>query len=191
MENKKVIDILAKCGSLLEGHFLLTSGKHSDRYCQCAKVLEDPKSAKEVFSVVAEQVKDKGATIVLGPAMGGIVAAYELGRQLGLHAVFTERTDGKMELRRGFVLSPEDKVLIVEDVVTTGKSTLETAEVIESFGAKVIGLCCIVDRRPEGFELPFPIYSATTLKVKTFEKDDCPLCTENIPIVKPGSRKIK
>jgi orotate phosphoribosyltransferase len=122
--------------------------------------------------------------------MGGIIVAYELARQLGLPGIFTERVDGEMALRRGFELSASDRVLISEDVVTTGKSTLETVKVIESYGAKVLGLCCIADRRAPGIELPFPLYAATTLNVQTFEADACPLCKKNIPVVKPGSRKL-
>lgn len=192
MENKNVLDILRDCGSLLEGHFLLTSGKHSDRYCQCAKLMQHPDKAAEALSVVTEQIKDVGATIIVGPAMGGIVVAYELARQLGLPGIFTERVDGEMALRRGFTLSENDRVLIAEDVVTTAKSTLETTEVIERTGAKVIGLCCIVDRRtPDAAKLPFPIYSATQLDVQTFNASDCELCKKGMEIEKPGSRKIK
>jgi orotate phosphoribosyltransferase, Thermus family len=191
MENKMVLDILRECGSLLNGHFLLSSGRHSDRYCQCAKLLQYPDKAEQVLAVVAEQVKDIGATVILGPAMGGIVVAYELARQLGLPGIFTERVDNVMTLRRGFELTPNDKVLISEDVVTTGKSVLETAKVIESFGAEVIGLCCIVDRRVPNATVPFPIYSATSLSVQTFDPDACPLCKEGLPAVKPGSRKMQ
>lgn len=191
MENQMVLDTLRECGSLLEGHFLLSSGKHSDRYCQCAKLLQYPGRAEKVLALVTEQVKDKGATVVIGPAMGGIVVAYELARQLKLPGFFTERENGEMTLRRGFALSPEDRVLIAEDVVTTGKSTMETVKVIEAAGAKVIGLCCIVDRRAPGVELPFPLYAATSLNVQTFEADACPLCAEGTPYVKPGSRNIK
>ena len=190
MENTKVIDILRSCGSMLEGHFLLSSGKHSDRYCQCARLLQNPRLANEVFAVIAAQVKDLRADIVVGPAMGGIVAAYELARQLGIDAIFTERVDNEMALRRGFSLVPGQRVLIAEDVVTTGKSTLETCRVIESYGAQVIGLTCIVDRRAPGVELPFPLYSATSLTVQTFEADACPLCAQALPLEKPGSRKF-
>lgn len=190
MENNMVLNTLRECGSLLEGHFLLSSGKHSDRYCQCAKLLQYPDRAARVLALVAEQVGERGATVIVGPAMGGVVVAYELARQLGLPGIFTERENGKMALRRGFELSPRDRVLISEDVVTTGKSTMETVAVIEAAGAEVIGLCCIVDRRAPGVELPFPLYSATKLNVQTFEAEGCPLCARNLPIVKPGSRKL-
>ena len=189
MENKTVIEILKQCGSLLDGHFLLSSGKHSDRYCQCAKLLQYPDKAEQVLAVVAEQVKALGATAVAGPAMGGIVPAYELARQLKIKGVFTERVDGEMQFRRGFSLSEHDRVLIGEDVITTGKSTMETVRAITALGAEVTGFCCIVDRRASGVELPLPVYSATTLAVKTFEAGTCPLCKEKLPLEKPGSRK--
>lgn len=190
MENAMVLDILRECGSLLDGHFLLTSGKHSDRYCQCAKLLQYPDKAEKVVALVAKQVESLGMTVIVGPAMGGVVVAYELARQLGIRGIFTERVDGDMALRRGFTLDGNDRVLIAEDVVTTGKSTMETVAVIESFGAKVIGLCCLVDRRAPGVSLPLPLYPATTLDVRTFEKENCPLCAKGISAEKPGSRKI-
>lgn len=189
MENKAVLDVLRECGSLLEGHFLLSSGKHSDRYCQCAKLLQYPDKAGKVIAVVAEQVRGLGATVVVGPAMGGVLVAYELAGQLDIRGVFTERVDGDMQLRRGFTLEKGEKVLISEDVVTTGKSTMETVKAIEALGGEVIGLCCIVDRRAGGNELPFPVFSAVTLNVRTFEPDACPLCAEGLPAEKPGSRK--
>ncbi len=190
MENKQVLDTLAECGSLLEGHFLLTSGKHSDRYCQCARLLQYPERAARVVALIAEQVKNLGATAVVGPAMGGILVAYELARQLGVRNLFTERENGVMTLRRGFELSPGERVLISEDVVTTGKSTMEVADILEAKGAQIVGLCCLVDRRVPGVEFPLPLYSATTLTVQTFEPDACPLCAQGIPAVKPGSRAL-
>ncbi|MDR2908305.1 MAG: orotate phosphoribosyltransferase [Oscillospiraceae bacterium] len=191
MENAAIIEILRGCGSLLEGHFLLTSGKHSDRYCQCAKLLQYPDRAARAVEPVAAQAKALGATAVVGPAMGGIVVAYELARQLGIRGIFTERENDVMALRRGFEIAPGERVIISEDVVTTGKSTMEVAELLtREFGATVVGVCCLVDRRPEGVTLPLPIYSATELNVKTFEANDCPICREgSLPLVKPGSRK--
>ncbi len=189
MEHKAVIETLRECGSLLEGHFLLTSGKHSDRYCQCAKLLQYPDKAATVVELIARQVRDLGITVVVGPAMGGIVVAYELARQLGVRGIFTERVEEQMALRRGFELAPGEKVLLSEDVVTTGKSTMEVVKLVESMGAQVIGLCCLVDRRAPEVELPLPLYSATTLTVQTFEANHCPLCSQNLPLEKPGSRK--
>ena len=132
MSKVDVVEILKKSDALLEGHFLLSSGKHSNRYVQCAKVLRYPKSAKEVLSTVVEQIKDLDIDLVVGPAMGGVIVSYELGRQLDKEAVFTERKDGVMQLRRGFEVKPGAKIIISEDVVTTGKSTLETKKAFTS-----------------------------------------------------------
>ncbi|MCQ2276762.1 MAG: orotate phosphoribosyltransferase [Bacteroidales bacterium] len=183
-----VIDELKQSEALLEGHFLLSSGRHSDRYCQCAKLLQYPDRAERVISVITEQVKDLPIDMVVGPAMGGIIVAYELGRQLGVPAIFTERVDNVMTLRRGFEVKPGQKLLITEDVVTTGKSSLETIEVLKSFGAEVIGVACLADRSQGNF--PYPIYSATKLDIQSWEPDECPLCKQGLPFVKPGSRKF-
>lgn len=183
-----VVEILKECDALLEGHFLLSSGKHSNRYCQCAKLLQYPDKAEIVISLVKEKVKDLGIDVVVGPAMGGITAAYELGRQLNVRAIFTERENNVMTLRRGFEIKPGEKILIMEDVVTTGKSSLETAKVLESHGGQVIGIGCIVDRKVS--EIDLPIYSAVELFFDTYEQENCPLCESGSQPVKPGSRKF-
>ena len=183
-----VIEQLKQSGALLEGHFLLSSGRHSNRYCQCAKLLEYPDRAAKVLAVVAEQLKDTKIDVVVGPAMGGIIVAYELGRQLGVPAIFTEREEGVMTLRRGFEIKIGQKVLITEDVVTTGKSSLETIEVLKQQGAEIVGIACIVDRSVQS--LPYPLFSAVKLDIESWEADSCPLCKEGKPYVKPGSRKI-
>jgi len=190
MENKMVLNTLRECESLLDGHFLLSSGKHSDKYCQCAKLLQHPVAAAKIIEVIAEQVKELNVDVVVGPAMGGIVVAYELARQLGVRGIFTERVDNVMTLRRGFTLEKGERVLISEDVVTTAKSTMETVKVLEEYGVEIVGLCCLVDRRVPGATTPFPIYSATTLTVQTFEADACPLCEKGLMVEKPGSRKM-
>ena len=184
-----VIEILKESEALLEGHFLLSSGRHSEKYCQCAKLLQYPDKAAEVLSIAVEKVKDLDIDIVVGPAMGGIVAAYEVGRQLNKPAIFTERVDGEMTLRRGFEIKEGQKILIVEDVVTTGKSSLETAKVLEALGGKVIGIACVVDRKSSQIDLP--IYSAVEIEIESYLQEECPLCKENIPYIKPGSRNIK
>lgn len=184
-----VIDILKDSGALLEGHFLLSSGRHSSMYCQCAKLLQYPDKAEQVLKIAADKVRELDIDLVVGPAMGGIIVAYELGRQLGKPAIFTEREDGKMTLRRGFEIKPGEKVLITEDVVTTGKSSKEAAEVVEKLGGKVIGIACIVDRSMDNVN--YPVYGAVKLQIESYEKDNCPLCKKDIPYVKPGSRNIK
>lgn len=184
-----VIEQLKESKALLDGHFLLSSGRHSNRYCQCAKLLQYPDRAAKVLSVVVEKLKGVQVDIVVGPAMGGIIVAYELGRQLGVPAIFTEREDGKMCLRRGFEIQPGQKVLITEDVVTTGKSSLETIEVLKDFGAEIVGIACIVNRSTS--PLDYPLFDAVRLEIESWDAADCPLCKEGIPYVKPGSRAIK
>lgn len=190
MENNGVIEILKECDALLEGHFLLSSGKHSNRYVQCAKVLRFPDKAEKVLSIVVDKIKNLDIDIVVGPAMGGVIVSYELGRQLGKETVFTERKDNIMELRRGFEIKPGARIIIAEDVVTTGKSTIETKKVLESLGGKVIGVACIANRTKD--DIGMPIYSAIDLDIQVYEADDCPLCKEGkLNLVKPGSREFK
>ncbi len=185
-----IINILKETDALMEGHFLLSSGKHSDQYVQCAKVLRFPNQAAKVLEAVVEKLKTLPIDKVVGPAMGGIVVAYEIGRQLGKEAIFTERVDGLMELRRGFEIKPGDKVIISEDVVTTGKSTIETKLALEALGAEVLGVACIVDRRAEGISIDLPIFAAIKLEITAWEPEDCPVCEgKKIELIKPGSRK--
>ena len=192
MNRDEIIAILKESEAFLEGHFLLSSGRHSGGYCQCAKLLRFPDKSANVLESVVEQVKGLGITKVCGPAMGGIVVSYELARQLGCESIFTERKDGEMQLRRGFTVGPEDTVLISEDVVTTGKSTMETVSALEAYGAKVIGVACIADRRAEENALTLPVYSAVKLDIASYEPDECPICKEGkIELVKPGSRDMK
>ena len=192
MKNEKeILSILEEVNAVLNGHFLLSSGKHSNGYCQCAKLLQYPDKAAQVLEVVCDKLKDVDFDIVVGPAMGGIIVSYEVARQLGKPGIFVEREDNVMALRRGFEITSGQKVLITEDVITTGKSSLEAATLLESLGADIVGICAIVDRRSKGVSLPYPIYSAIALNIDSYEVDSCPLCKEGIPYVKPGSRKIK
>jgi orotate phosphoribosyltransferase len=193
---EKIVMLLRETGAMLEGHFLLSSGRHSDRYFQCAKLLQYPDKAKAALEQVAAQIReDIGAgnlkvDVVAGPAMGGIIPAWELGRQLGLPAIFTERDDkGVMTLRRGFDILPGQSVMIVEDVVTTGKSSFECAFALETAGAKITSLACIVDRRPAGVQMEWPFYPAAIISAESWEARECELCKKGIPAVKPGSRK--
>lgn len=195
-----VVSILGECRAMLTGHFLLSSGKHSSQYFQCARLLQYPDRAAAVIGTVAEKIRkltDEGkleVDAIIGPAMGGIVVAYELGRQLGKPAFFTERNDeGVMALRRGFEIAPGERIIIAEDVVTTGKSTLETAEQIKKMGGIVVASICIVDRRPADASEPFPwpLFAAARLPAVLWDADGCELCKEGkSPAVKPGSRKI-
>jgi orotate phosphoribosyltransferase len=195
---EKVTGLLRESGAMLEGHFLLSSGRHSDRYFQCAKLLQYPQKAEAAFEQTAQRIREGIKTgklkvdMLAGPAMGGIIAAWELARQLGLPAIFTERDDtGVMTLRRGFEVHPGQNILIVEDVVTTGKSYMECAKALETAGAKITALACVVDRRTEGAPpIPWPFYPAVKLNVGNWEASECELCKRGIPAVKPGSRKI-
>ncbi len=185
-----VIQILRDSEALLTGHFQYSSGLHGEHYVQCAKLLQYPKQAEKVISVIKEKLKGIEFDAIIGPAMGGIIVAYEVGRQTGKKAMFTERKDGEMTLRRGFTIKPGEKILITEDVVTTGKSSMETAKVIEELGGEVVAIACIADRT-QGQKIKYPIISATKLDLKQYDPETCPLCRQGLAIEKPGSRPGK
>jgi orotate phosphoribosyltransferase len=194
---KDTLTLLKESGAMLEGHFLLSSGRHSDRYFQCARLLQYPDQAAEALAGVAERIRADMAAgklavdAIVGPAMGGIVVAYELARQLGLPGFFTERDEaGAMTLRRGFEINPGTRILIAEDVVTTGKSSGESAAVLEALGARISALACVVDRRAEGAPVSWPLYAACTVAAGNWEPEHCVPCKQGIPAVKPGSRKF-
>lgn len=186
----KIMEILNETEAMTKGHFLLSSGRHADTYVQCAKVLQHPDKAAVVMEEIADQVKGLNLDLIVGPAMGGMLPAYELGRQLGLPAMFTEREDGVVKLRRGFHIEPGQKVLIAEDVVTTGKSSLEAIEAIENLGGKVVGISCIINRLNKDHLENYPIYSVVNLEIDSYDAKECPLCKGDLPLVKPGSRKM-
>lgn len=188
MEAEAVLDLFRKSGALLEGHFRLSSGLHSDRYLQSALVLQYPEFAEALGRALADRMRHLQPTAVLSPALGGVVIGQEVGRALGVRAIFAERQDGALTLRRGFTLGPLDRVLIVEDVITTGGSTLETAAVAGEFGAQVIGAATIVDRGGDPARLALPMQSLVHLEVPAFPPESCPLCAAGLAIVKPGSR---
>lgn len=183
-----ILDLFRRVGALLEGHFRLTSGLHSSGYLQSALVLQHPGGAETCGTAIAERVRDLGAETVLSPALGGIVIGQEVGRALGVRAMFAERQDGKLTLRRGFSLSPGERVLVVEDVVTTGGSTRETIEVARAAGAQVVGAAAIIDRSGGSQALDVPFHALATVSLPTFQAESCPLCAAGQPVVKPGSR---
>ncbi|HKH74516.1 MAG TPA: orotate phosphoribosyltransferase [Vicinamibacterales bacterium] len=185
---ESVLDRFRQSGALLDGHFRLTSGLHSPGYLQCALVLQHPAHAEACGTEIAHRVRNLGAQVVLSPALGGIVIAQEVGRALGIRAIFAERQDGKLMLRRGFALTPGERVLVVEDVVTTGGSTRETIEVARAAGAQVVGAASIIDRSGGQQSLDVPYHALATLAVPTYEPEVCPLCAAGQPVVKPGSR---
>lgn len=186
---QEVLQALQTTGAVLDGHFILSSGKHAGRYVQCARLLQHPDLAQRVCQLLGERAHACGPIdAVVGPAMGGIVVAYELARVLGVRGPFTERQNGQMTLRRGFEIKEGERVLIAEDVVTTGGSSLEVANVLTKYGATILGIACIVDRRPKDTELPLSLVSTIRLEIDAFEPEVCPLCRQGIPAVKPGSR---
>jgi orotate phosphoribosyltransferase len=183
-----VLDRFRRVGALLEGHFRLTSGLHSPGYLQCALVLQHPAEAEACGIAIADRVRSLGADVVLSPALGGIVIGQEVGRALGVRAIFAERQDGKLTLRRGFSLEPGEKVLVVEDVVTTGGSTQETIDVARAAGASVVGAAAIIDRSGGTQRIDVPFHALATMALPTYAADACPLCANGQPVVKPGSR---
>jgi len=183
-----VLDRFRRVGALHEGHFRLTSGLHSPGYLQCALVLQHPREAEACGAEIAAQVKDLNPQVVLSPALGGIVIGQEVGRALGVRAIFAERQDGKLSLRRGFSLEPGERVLVIEDVVTTGGSTRETIDVARAAGASVVGAASIIDRSGGQQQLDVPYCSLATVSLPTYQPESCPLCAAGQPVVKPGSR---
>jgi len=183
-----VLSLFRRVGALLEGHFRLTSGLHSSGYLQCALVLQHPREAEACGVGIAERVRRLGATVVLSPALGGIVIGHEVARALGVRAIFAERQDGTLTLRRGFSLAAGDRVLVVEDVVTTGGSTRETIDVARAQGASVVGAAAIIDRSGGSQNLDVPFHALATVSLPTYQPDACPLCARGEPVVKPGSR---
>ena len=186
--------LLRKEDALLSGHFRLSSGLHSDTYVQCARFLRRPDLAAPAAAALAVQIEAAGLKpdVVVGPAMGGVVIGYELARQLRVPGIFTERdADGQMTLRRGFTIEPGEKVIIAEDVVTTGKSTLEVAKVLRAMGAEVLAVASLIDRTGGKGGLDFPHFALLPVAAATFAPESCPLCAAGVPVVKPGSRPEK
>lgn len=187
----RVTEILKEAGVLLEGHFLLTSGRHSNRYLQCAKIFRNTKYSEELCGALAEQFKDDDIQLVIGPAMGAVQMAYEVSRHIGCENFFAERDEnGKMALRRGFAVEEGQRVLIVEDVVTTGGSVREVMELVRRAGGVVAGVGSIVDRTGGKIDFGVPFRAVYVADVTSWEADECPLCKEGVGTpVKPGSRK--
>ena len=189
MTKEEILTIFKDTGALLDGHFLLTSGLHSPQYFQCALVLQDPNQAQKLCWEIAVQYMSEKIDVVIGPALGGIVVAQEVARLISSRAIFAERADGKMTLRRGFEIKPGDRVLVVEDVVTTGGSINEVIELVKDAGADLRGVGFIVDRSQNKVTFPVPKFAVMEMDVVTYKLEDCPLCKQEIPLVKPGSRK--
>jgi orotate phosphoribosyltransferase len=190
LNENEILEIFKKTDALLDGHFLLTSGMHSDVYFQCAKVLQYPDYIEELCSIIADEYCDKKIDTVIAPAIGGLVVGQEVARQLNKRFIFAEREDKKLTLRRGFSISEGEKILICEDVVTTGGSVFEVIDIVKDNSAKVAGVGFIVDR--SNGKVDFGCYQISTVKinVKSYLPEECPLCKEGLELVKPGSRKI-
>ena len=187
MTEEERLDIFKKTGALMEGHFLLSSGLHSKYYVEKFNVLQHPKYTELLCRDIAEHFKDEKIETVVGPMTGGILLAHETGKALGTRAIFTERVNGKMTFRRGFSIKPGEKVLLVEDIITTGGSIKEVLDVVKSQGADIRGVGCLVDR--SGGNVDFgdvPFYPLIHLDIKTYTPDECPLCHEGVPMTKRG-----
>jgi len=187
----EVIAKFRKSGALLEGHFVLTSGLHSPVYLQCALVLQQPRDAEQFGRSIAEHFQADNIQTVASPAIGGIVIGYEVARALGARFIWTERQDGTMILRRGFSVAPGEKILVVEDVVTTGGSTRETVAALEASGARVVGAASIIDRSSGKADVGAPRIALSTLDVASVDPVVCELCKRGEPAIKPGSRKAE
>ena len=190
MTRDELLDLFRRSGALLEGHFRLTSGLHSSGYLQCALVLQHPQHAEALGRAIADPTRSLRPTLVLSPALGGVVIGHEVGRALGVRALFAERQDGTLTLRRGFVIAENDRVLVVEDVLTTGGSTRETMQVAKASGGQVVGAASIVNRSGGTARFDVPFASLLDVDLPTYEPNDCPLCARGLPVVKPGSRPV-
>jgi len=191
LDHREAVELFTQAGALLQGHFRLTSGRHSDQYMQCAQVLKYPDKTEQLARHLAEAFQDDAVELVVGPAMGGIIVSYEVARQLNVPGIFTERENGQMSLRRGFVINPGQRVLVVEDVVTTGGSVQEVMQVVREAGGEVVGVGVLVDRSGGKVDFGVKTRAVLTMEIQSWEPEQCPLCAEGkLPVVKPGSRSL-
>jgi len=189
VDASRVFELFRESGAMLEGHFELSSGLHSDRYFQCALLLQDPRRAERLAQALAPRIP--AVQLVVGPALGAVTWAHEMARALGVNGIFTERKDGEMVLRRGFTIEPGTRVLVVEDVLTTGGSAKEVLRVLKELGAEVVAVGSILNRsggNPFEEEFGLPLFTLADAEVKTYEPADCPLCASGSAAIKPGSR---
>ena len=187
----QILDIYKKHNALLEGHFLLSSGLHSDRFLQSALVMQYPVIAERVVNELAQKMYDVPFTTVVSPAVGGIRFGYEFARLLKKRSLFTERVNEVMTFKRGFALEKGEKVVIAEDVVTTGKSTKECMEAVKAAGGDIVAITCLVDRSNDEAQFDVPFYPLVQVDVSVYDPSDCPLCKRGLEVIKPGSRNIK
>lgn len=190
MTREEIIEVFKEKEVMLEGHFLLTSGRHSDQYMQCAKLFQYPDVSELICKQLAEQFADIKIDLVVGPAVGGIIMAYEMSRQLGVKNIFAERENGAMTLRRGFEAPQGARILVTEDVVTTGGSVKEVIALLKGMGAEVVGVGSVVDRSAGKVDFGVPFRAVLSMEVTSYEPNDCPICATSAPLVKPGSRTL-
>ena len=190
MTEAEVKELFVKYGAILEGHFLLTSGLHSGMYVEKFQVLQYPKATEQLCAGFAEKFKDEKIDVVIGPVTGGIILAHETAKHFGSRAIFAERDNGRMTIKRGFEIKPGERVLIVEDIVTTGGSVMEVIDVVREWGGVVAGVAMLVDRSGGTVDFGAPSKALLTLNIKTYAPEDCPLCKQGVPLVKRGSRKV-
>jgi orotate phosphoribosyltransferase len=188
MTEKELLKLFDKYNALLTGHFRLSSGLHSEKYLQCALILQYPAPAEKLAEGLAGKFSKSKIDVVVGPALGGITLAYEVARALGVRGLFAERQESKMVLRRGFTIEKGENVLVVEDVVTTGGSTKEVIGLVRSFGGKVVGVGCVIDRSQGAVDFGAPFAALAKIKIETYKESECPLCKRDVPVTKPGSR---
>ncbi|MDR1160043.1 MAG: orotate phosphoribosyltransferase [Syntrophomonadaceae bacterium] len=189
LDKNEALEIFFEAGALLNGHFLLTSGRHSNQYMQCAQVLQYPEATQKLAEHIRDVFAKDEIDLVIGPAMGGIIVAYETARQLKVPGIFTERSNSEMQLRRGFTIMPGQKVLVVEDVITTGGSVREVIDVVKENGGEVAGVAVLVDRSGGAIDFGVKFAAVLTMDIESWDVSDCPLCKngQRTP-VKPGSR---
>lgn len=191
MDRAEMERIFKQTGLMLEGHFLLTSGRHSNRYMQCAKLFQYPEYSEMICKDLAGRFAGQKIDLVVGPAVGGIIMSYEMARQFNVPNIFAERENGAMALRRGFSIPEGAKVLVVEDVVTTGGSVREVMDIVAEAKAEVVGVCVVVDRSGGKIDFGVPFEAAYETEIQSYEPSQCPLCEQGLELVKPGSRKLK
>lgn len=188
LKREEVLEIFEKTHAMLEGHFQLSSGLHSGKYLQCARVLQYPEHSERLCRELAGFFKRQGPTAVIAPALGGVIVSYETARHLNARALFAERKDGKMVLRRGFELKKRDRVLVVEDVITTAGSVREVIGVLNESGSELIGVGCIINRSGKNIDFGVEYKSLIELNIPAYGQEECPLCKKGLPLSKPGSR---
>jgi orotate phosphoribosyltransferase len=191
LSQKEILSIFKETKAFMTGHFRLSSGLHSGHYLQCALVMQYPDCAEKLCRELAGRFAEDKPTIVIGPAMGGVLVAYEVARHLNCRAIFTEREAGAMKLRRAFKIGENDRILVVEDVVTTGGSTNEVIRLVKQSKATIVGVGALVDRSGQNVDFGYKLETLLNLDIEIFKPQDCPLCEEGMPLSKPGSRRFK